>query len=362
MIIAWRIAFIFIYGGGSQGVNGREKRNSMGMRIYISPFLLMPRLPLNSRCLQVAPRRGVLIRREDGGVGCIQPWTELGDDLLEDELEALRASAPLRLGRRALACALADGAARAMGKSLFSAEEEAMPLSHASLPAQVGEQELLRLHEAGFRCGKIKVSRHNQNDVDQILERGERLSWMWRFDMNGGFSVPEYQAWSAAMWARFESFYERIEFVEDPVPYDLGAWAGLPLWPPLAQDRGGPDISREEQDIFDKGMYVPPYRVIKSAWEDALLVARGAIERGQRIVVTSYMDHPVGQSWAAYEAEKVKALYANSLALCGLMTQELYEPNSFSECLPPLTPRFRAAEGTGLGFDSLLDKLPWARL
>ena len=45
--------------------------------------------PLNARAAEVC-RKGALIKTDEGGYGCIQPWPELGDATLQEELDALR--------------------------------------------------------------------------------------------------------------------------------------------------------------------------------------------------------------------------------------------------------------------------------
>ena len=53
--------------------------------------------PLNARAAEVC-RKGALIKTDEGGYGCIQPWPELGDATLPEELDALRKGRPLPLG------------------------------------------------------------------------------------------------------------------------------------------------------------------------------------------------------------------------------------------------------------------------
>ena len=74
------------------------------------------------------------------------------------------------------------------------------------------------------------------------------------------------------------------------------------------------------------------------------------------IVITSYMDHPMGQFGAAYFAALHPA------PRCGLFTHVLYEKNEFSERIVSDGARLLAPEGTGIGFDDLLEHLPWKRL
>ena len=78
---------------------------------------------------------------------------------------------------------------------------------------------------------------------------------------------------------------------------------------------------------------------------------------GMEIVVTAYMDHAVGQMHAAAAAARIAPD-----ACCGLVTHLLFEPDSFSERIALDGARLVAPAGTGVGFDDLLDGLPWERL
>jgi o-succinylbenzoate synthase len=50
------------------------------------------------------------------------------------------------------------------------------------------------------------------------------------------------------------------------------------------------------------------------------------------------------------------------VGLCGLQTHHLFEPDGFTGELGPWAPAFKPPSGTGLGFNDLLDALPWTRL
>jgi O-succinylbenzoate synthase len=102
--------------------------------------------------------------------------------------------------------------------------------------------------------------------------------------------------------------------------------------------------------------------VIKPAIEEPLLLAEAAAQHNQRVVVTSYMDHPVGQAFAAWEAARLDLTMPGWVGLCGLQTHSLFEPDAFTERLGPWTPAFTVPDGHGIGFDELFEKLPWTRL
>ena len=102
--------------------------------------------------------------------------------------------------------------------------------------------------------------------------------------------------------------------------------------------------------------------VIKPAVDEPFLLGEAALSHQQRVILTSYMDHPIGQTFAAWEAARLELQFPGLVGLCGLQTHHLFEPNEFSEALGPWSPDFTPPAGTGLGFDDFLDAQPWTRL
>ena len=132
---------------------------------------------------------------------------------------------------------------------------------------------------------------------------------------------------------------ERIDFIEDPCPYDAAVWCDLRARTGLrlALDR---ETGTEAVDV---------------------IVAKPAVQEMPRsdaeIVVTSYMDHPIGQLCAAYAAAS-----AHITTTCGLVTHVLYESEAFIEQMQLDGPRLVPPAGTGFGFDDLLGALNWRTL
>ena len=332
---------MFIFGDRDRGYS---IMNTPGL--YYSPYTIRPLGPLNARS-GIRERLGALIRTADGGVGCLHPWPELGDYSLTEELDALAAMSPLPLGRRALDCAGVDGAARQQGDSVWR-EDRRVPLSHATLAGTVTDDGLVELDAVGFRYGKIKAD----HDIMSLLNKGRiwrRLlpEWRWRLDFNG---VLTREQWRAAQPMFMDVFGDSLDFCEDPFPWNAGFWkeveeSGIALaldWVPDCEEP-------------EKGEYSPSVRILKPAAQT------GAGMAEKRLVVTSYMDHPVGIAWAAYEAARMAAEGAQ-VDVCGLVTQHLYAPDDFSVVLGDPSPVFRPPSGTGLGFDDLIDRLEWKRL
>ena len=136
---------------------------------------------------------------------------------------------------------------------------------------------------------------------------------------------------------------ERIDFIEDPCPYDEDVWNALreTTGLRLAIDRGAGKPGNLAADVL----------VHKPALSATFPQFDG------EIAVTSYMDHPVGQFHAAYVAATQRVS-----ARCGLFTHVLYEPDAFIERIRSDGARLLPPAGTGIGFDDLLDRLPWQRL
>jgi len=62
-------------------------------------------------------------------------------------------------------------------------------------------------------------------------------------------------------------------------------------------------------------------------------------------------------------AAKLAAEYPSRVSMrCGLLTHALYENDSFIERMRSAGPLLIAPAGTGIGFDDLIERLPWERL
>lgn len=290
---------------------------------------------------------GALIRSGDG-FGCIHPWPELGDPPLEKCLADLQGERRWPIVRRALRCAEYDEAARSRSESLF--EDMEVPASHATLTDSKAAA-VLQAVEAGFTVVKLKGGRDPQKEA-AFLEAmaAEFPALKWRIDFNEALS-PE-QA-SSFLLGLSEKTKATIDFVEDPCPFSETVWPELHRKSriPLAIDR--------ESAPHRIGAQVT---VIKPAVDEPYLLGEAAIAHRQRVVLTSYMDHPFGQAFAAWEAARLELQFPGLVGVCGLQTHHLFEADAFTEALGPWSPEFKIPPGTGLGFDDFLDALPWTRL
>lgn len=251
-------------------------------------------------------RRGALLR-VDGGYADVHPWPELGDAPLDEQLGLLAQGATTPLTAASLHLASLDRDARRRGVSLF--EGLTIPRSHwpGNDPPDA------------FDTVKVKDTRDLPPDV--------RI----RIDFNARLTPEEFLSIAASLPA------ERIDFIEDPCPYDAEVWRTLRVRTGL---RLALDRFEGEADVL---VHKP---ALQTAWP-----------RHDDVVVTSYMDHPVGQFGAAY----VAATHPVN-ARCGLFTHVLYEPDAFLERVESDGARLLPPRGSGIGFDDLLERLAWTSI
>ena len=318
--------------------------------LYIWEYLLHTQAALNSASVRRAFPGALLLW--EGGVGNLHPWPEFGDAPLDQQLQDLAAGRPSPLAERALHCAALDREARLAGQSLF--DGLIIPDSHYSwsfghpTPPQI-ERVLSE------RWPALKAKGYpNWGETLRFLEACQRVagdaSPRFRIDFNNCLEPSAFHKFIEFMPLRV---YRSLDFVEDPYPYDSAAWsASRERWGvPLALDKGW----RDGTGGFDAV-------VVKPARRDWRTVAER--HPSKPLVLTSAMDHPIGQMFAAYEAAQALAeLGSEHVGLCGLCTQHLFAPDPFLERVSSPGGRLQPdLVGGGLGFGDLLDQLPWRRL
>jgi O-succinylbenzoate synthase len=297
-----------------------------------------------SAVANAGPRRGALIR-VDGGVADLHPWPELGDLSLDDQLALLARGETTPLTKASLSFASIDASARRDGRNLF--DGLTIPLSHWPGPDPPPE----------FDTVKLK-------SIDVIPDR-VRL----RIDFNATLTAEEFVRISTSLPR------ERIDFIEDPCPYDASVWRdvrkrtgfrlALDRAPSSSQHRQEClcDTNSDDNEILRASHHPMWHRhsCLCSVNSYDVLILKPALGEipctDKEIVVTSYMDHPIGQLCAAYAAAT-----ANITTTCGLITHVLFENDPFIERMRIDGTRLVPPSGTGWGFDDLLEKLPWQKL
>lgn len=309
-------------------------------------YKLSARQPVNAKSMR-RDYGGALVRIGEG-FACLHPWPELGDPPLQKCLNDLLGARRHSLVRRALRCAKEDADARFIGDPLL--EEIDVPESHATLP-WLDQRIVDSAVSKGFKRVKMKAGKNLEQEQAFLLEMaGLHPGLRWCLDFNELPTPKQAQEFLLGIPGDVRG---RIDFVEDPCPY-----AAVP-WKRLRRASGVPlAVDREAAPVCDAAQVM----VIKPAVDEPWLLAEAAAKRGQQVVVTSYMEHPLGQCSAAWEAAKLNVQFPGIVGICGLQTHHLFTPSDFAERLGRWSPSFKSPGGTGLGFDDLLVKLPWKRL
>jgi len=302
--------------------------------IYIWRYTLRSAAALNAKS-ERREHEGALLR-VGSGYGCLHPWPELGDLSIDEQLAHIVHGGSTPLIDGALRCAEADGRARAEGRSLFT---DSIPESHwLALPGDKQEE----AKAAGFDRVKLKIGRDRRGELALAREWGE-AGFQLRFDANESLGEESF----LVFWAALGALREQVELVEDAIVWEERAWkrvreAGVPL-----------AVDREAESRFEVGD-VAVIKPANSAWTP---------QHPAPYLVTSYMDHALGQIWAAAEASRLLAgPDGGRMLTCGLMTHRCFDPDPFFEQIRCEGSRLVAPAGTGLGFDDLLEGLPWKRL
>jgi len=293
---------------------------------------------------------GALLRTAEGGHGCIHPWPELGDHPLEAQLASLVAAddGPLPLAARALDCAQIDAEARALGRSLFAGV--AIPDSHYLWRADLADvDQAAEVAEKAYPAVKIKLGPNPQESLSRVRTVAELVAAPLRLDFNATPTAAQTMEFFQGLDNR--DLRKRIDLIEDPCPYEAEFWASLSAESSieLAIDR---DFDPSAQPT---GAAIG---VLKPARDDARLASIGKLP----VLVTSYMDHPLGQMWAAFIASGLAKSNPANFRGAGLLTHQHFTGDPALDLVHSDGPRLLSPGGTGLGFDEYLNSLPWEEL
>lgn len=294
----------------------------------------MQRVSFHKYCLEpnsegVKPRFGALLKVKFSGYldgySCLHPLTDWGDDNLDVQLNYLKADNPTTLAKRALELARKDSFARSQNISLAPKNNSNhwLLLSGESLK----DTECQSILERGFSVLKIK-------GIRPILELNRYAEYFkLRLDFNEQQSLCELKN----VLENLSYIKSRIDFVEDPIAFDLDTWAKMSASLEI-------DFAK---DCLSEGLYktqvVKPARVNPALYKTC-----------NRVIMTSCLDHPLGQRAAASEIKN------GSQEINGLCSHLLFKTTEFSERLgsgPALQ-----WDGVGFGFDDLLKNAPWVDL
>ncbi len=317
--------------------------------IHVHRYVIRSGAALNSASVR-REFPGALIRAGDG-FGCIHPWPEFGDAGIEEQLDLLSRGITTQLTQIALRCAEIDGAARRASVSLFA--DLVIPQSHYSwASSQPTDAQLARVLDEEWPAIKMKGYANwgeTLRFLESVAKAADSSDLLLRVDFNGCLDRNDFAKFCELLPLRV---YRRLDLIEDPLPYDASLWneARTRWGVRLALDKGWQSAS----DGFDAV-------VVKPSRRDWRIVAKQIST--SPLMLTSAMDHALGQMFAAYEAALAWREMPERLTHCGLATQHLFEPDSFFERVTSPGGHLQPDKnGTGLGFNDVLETLPWKRL
>jgi O-succinylbenzoate synthase len=334
------------------------------LKVETSFYQLTPKKKLGSHA-SANPRKGALLRCTFSdslvGYGDCFPWPELGDDPLEVQLNKLVEGTPTTLTQQTLEFARLDAAARSSNLSLLSSK---IPLSNHFLLTHfeaLQEDEIRSAWNRGFRSIKLKVGMDPEREAKHLRNLGPLLRSLQikvRLDFNGSLTPSGLDHFLTILSPELEI----VDFIEDPFPYEASFWI-------LAQEKWKVRLALDrvsESDLLNLKKGTFSVLVIKPAIQDWKKMAEIAKALDVSIVITSYLDHPIGQSCAQWVALQLKETPSLKIETCGINSHLAYETNAFSTNL--LTgPFFGRSVGssltdTGWGFDDLVASLNWSFL
>ncbi|MEZ0391432.1 MAG: enolase C-terminal domain-like protein, partial [Pseudobdellovibrionaceae bacterium] len=204
----------------------------------------------------------------------------------------------------------------------------------------------------GYTTFKVKVGRAVDEEAKFVIRMLKQNPVTVRLDFGGKTAFSEFEKFFSHLGPTEKA---KIEFAEDPAPWDLYTWTEAAKIIPIALDHEGEKIELE------KFTSKPPFSivVIKPARTDVEKTLKMISRFGLKMVVTSSLDHPVGVAHACLQAAELKKFYPNTLLDCGCLTIKIYRPNDFSNRVQTTGPFLKEIPGTGIGFDDLLEALPW---
>ena len=326
------------------------------MKIWSSPYQLYPKGSL----LLNQPhrfRKGTILRVEFApqkvGYCDVCPYPQFGDHPLEIELQNLVRGQPSRLTKRSLYFAEKDAEARFQKESLYNENR----IKNHFFIADFLNFDLNRipiLQAQRFTEFKVKIGSDLLIETEMLKALLEKLSSeaKVRIDFNGKLSREKFLNWLEKNNSWLSS---RLDFIEDPFTYDAQEWQsvyqnfGVRLALDLAAD---PVVTQAEgaQVVVVKPAIQDPFEVLNSVPAD------------KSLVLTHYMDFPIGQMSAYFLAQHFAAENSGRVGVCGLQHHDVYEGFTFQDTIKNDGPFIVPPEGLGMGFDELLERQDWTQI
>ena len=192
---------------------------------------------------------------------------------------------------RTLHFAKIDWIARRMNKSLFE-----------GLPSVPGYAIVKNPEEKSHPLQKLKI---RPGEEQSFIQRASK-EIHWRLDFNSSFNLEQCKAFLS----RLGDY--KIDYIEDPLPSRPGLWHSL-------QESYGIPFAADFEDNSEAKLLIEKPAARPLAMNDK-----------RRKVVTSYLDHPIGQLSALHTAASYQHLQKEP---GGFLSHLVYEPNAFQRAV-----------------------------
>lgn len=307
------------------------------MKIWYSPYVLKSYSSLNR--LGAREKEGFLIKVQtdefEAGYADCCPVEIFGDESWQQQIKNLKDRQLNALLKQSLYFAKIDGRAREEKESLFGNKKIKSHYT-CNYIEELTQRKLEELTSFGFSTIKIKMGRNVTNEARSFLALVDMAKerFRWRLDFNG-------QGAKEFLSLMPKDVISQIELIEDPESYNLKSW---------------------EKIKSNYGVSIYSDKNQENLWPVVIKPARQNIHARTQDIITNSMDHPVGQSFAYWQAQEDVTSLGKQSRDYGLCTGHLFEPNDFFKELSFYTPYFKPSEGYGVGFESLLKKQQWIAL
>lgn len=339
------------------------------MRLFVAPYFMTPKTAPNARTkAQRVEGRLLKVEFVDGvGYSSFQTWPSLGDPevwqveqtlsrgpqtSIQDFFDYLTQSPEpgAAILARAFEFALVDYEARKAKVHLL----DWFPRVKTNFT--VAGMDPIPHIPAGVICLKIKVGKDFSSQIPWLEDLSHK-GYQLRLDFNGVLTASEYLRFEASC---SQGLKKSIQYVEDPLG-DLVEILTLQAELDLALDRlSVEDYQRllAEPDLLGRSKVRT--MVLKPAIIDIAQVVGDFQSTPLQFVITNYMDHPVANVFAYYEACRWAHKYPDKLLMSGCRTEHLFETNPDFISLYENNELVRS-EGLGVGYDQELEGQKWIK-
>lgn len=327
------------------------------MKISYHQYELLPLMNLNL-FVKTSPRQGCLLKVdwENGHIGYadLHPWTELGDLPLDQQISGLRQGRLSSQIEQSIYLAKKDAIARKKKLSLFDQLPRVKNNFLISDYTQTKMTDIDQIYSRGFNTLKIKVGRDIVEDIKYVAKILSSGNFLVRLDFN---NLSNWQYFERMMTELTQTHRSRIDYAEDPFPYDHIAYQEARKFCAVAVDRefSKVEFSTEQKNPVD-------CIVLKPAIQDVEQVIAVGLKHRIPIAVTSYMDHSVGVAHAICIAGEWKRKHDWLITQAGCLTSRFYQADDFSKQISIQGPYIQNIAGTGIGFDEELNMLEWSEV